>query len=107
MIAKFAQYRGIGGGRQVSPATVAPSNDNQVLRRVVSDRRRTPKRVLVCRWRVRPQTGTLECIWETQTVKRPAAAVVDEDPKIRWSSGRAREVRVGLIIGATDRAAAA
>lgn len=84
MIRKFAHYRGIGDRRQVSPAMPAHSNDNHVLRRVFSNPQRMPKRVLVCHWRVRPQTGALECVWETQAAKRPADAVIDEDPKIRW-----------------------
>jgi hypothetical protein len=107
MIAKFARYRGIGGGWQVSPARAAPSNDNHVLRRVISNPQRTPKRVLTCHWRVRPQTGALECVWETQAVKRPADAIIDEDPKIRWSSGRAAVMRRRFVVSATDRAAAA
>jgi hypothetical protein len=78
MIGKFAQYRGIGGGR-VSPARAAASNDNHVLRRVFSDPRRMPKCVLTCHWLVRPQTGALECVWETQAFERAADAVIDED----------------------------
>jgi hypothetical protein len=98
MIAKFAQYRGIGGGWQVSPATPAHDNDNHVLHRVFSDRQRMPQHVPVCHWRVRPQTGALECIWEMQALERHADAVIDEDPKIRWSGGRALAARYGLTV---------
>jgi hypothetical protein len=105
MIAKFAQRRGIGGGR-LSPAMTVPGNDNRV-RRVLSDPQRMPKRVLTCRWRVRPQTGALECVWETQAAKRPADAVTDEDPNISQFNRRACGVRHGVVSGATDCAAAA
>jgi hypothetical protein len=109
MMAKFARYHGIGGGWQISPARAAPSNDNNdshVLRRVFSGPQRTPKRVLTCHWRVRPQTGALECVWEAQAVKRLADAVIDED-QIRRPGGRAQRLRCGFVAGATDRAVAA
>jgi hypothetical protein len=107
MITKFARHRGIGGGWQVAPARTAPGNDNQLLRRVFSAPQRTSKRVLACHWRVQPQTRTLECVWETQAIRRPADAASDEDPKLRRSSGRTRRLRYGFVVGATHRAAAA
>jgi hypothetical protein len=91
MIAKFARYRGTGGGRQVSAATVARGDNNHALRRVFGDPQRRLRRVLVCHWQVRPQTGALECVWETQTLKRPAHA--DEEPKLRGPGGEPRGPR--------------
>jgi hypothetical protein len=107
MIAKFARYRAIGVGRQVPPATAARGNDYHALRRVFGDPQRTLRRVLVCHWRVRPQTGALECVWQTEVIKCSGDAAADEQPPLYRLTARTHRSRRRLVGDAFGASAAA
>lgn len=83
MIAKLARWHFAGRlGRLSTPVTAAPCNDNHPFGRSRIRPQRTLRRVPVCRWRVDPVTGLLECVWQMQVVKEPVEASADEDPAL-------------------------
>lgn len=81
--ARFARWRFAAGGvgQSYAAAIAAPCNDNDPWRRRGVLREPT-RHALLCRWRVSPLTGTLECVWQTEDGGRFAGAAADADPPL-------------------------
>jgi hypothetical protein len=65
MTAKLA-CRGLTGplGPSRTPVMAVPCNDNRPRRH--SNPKPMQRHSLACHWRVRPQTGALECMWQAE-----------------------------------------
>ena len=69
--------------RRAAPVTPIHSNDNQPGRRHAAVPRRVKRQVLLCRWRVDPITGRLECRWQIESAGEPLAEELPQMRRIR------------------------
>src|SRR5262249_11877945 len=59
--------------RRTAAMTPVHSNDNRSGRRLAAVRPRAKRQVLLCRWRLDPSTGRLECRWQLESVGESSA----------------------------------
>ena len=100
MFTKLAALPGDRRRRGAAPMTPIHSNDNRPGRRHAAVPRRVKRQVLVCRWRVDPITGRLECRWQIESALEISAA---ELPQMRRISRRAAAGGRALARGSTPR----
>lgn len=86
MFAKLAQFalHGVGSVQRTWPTGGDRTRHHADCRPL--DSRRTPRPILVCRWRKAPTTGALECVW------RSVAAPAIDEPRPARSPGEVRRL---------------
>ena len=84
----FTKLAALPGDRRRRGAPVTPvhSNDNRAGRRLAAVPHRAKRQVLLCRWRLDPSTGRLECRWQIESAGETST---EELPGMRRTRRRA------------------
>jgi len=72
MFTKLAALQGVRR-RRAAPVTPIHCNDNLSGRRLAAVPPRARRAVLLCRWRLDPSTGRLECRWQIESAGETSA----------------------------------
>jgi hypothetical protein len=99
MFTKLAALQG-DRRRRAAPVTPIHCNDNRSGRRLAAVPPRARRPVLLCRWRLDPSTGRLECRWQIESAGGTSA---EELPSMRRTRRRAVAGRRALARGSTPR----
>jgi hypothetical protein len=86
--------------RRAAPVTPVHCNDNQSGRPLAAVPRRAKRQTLLCRWRLDPSTGRLECRLQIESAGETSA---EELPPMRKIRRRAVGGRRALVRGPTPR----
>jgi hypothetical protein len=72
----FTKLAALPGDRRRRGAPVTPvhCNDNRAGRRLAAVPHRVKRQILLCRWRLDPSTGRLECRWQIEAAGETSAA---------------------------------